>query len=78
MASLSNHERHLTHFHLAVAPHRGMKTRNDVRMAAHTPSHGTEGIILECHPEPFGVAQDKLREGSKVPGNMVLTPLAVE
>ena len=27
-----------------------------------------------CHPEPFGVAQDKLREGSKVPGRMTRRP----
>jgi len=33
--------------------------------------------ILKCHPEPFGVAQAKLREGSNVPGNMVPTPLAM-
>ena len=32
-------------------------------------------IISKCHPEPFGVAQDKLREGSKVTGNMILTLL---
>ncbi len=32
---------------------------------------------LICHPEPYGVAQDKLREGSKVPGNMILTLLAM-
>ena len=30
-----------------------------------------------CHPEPFGVAQDKLREGSKVQVYLALTPLAV-
>ncbi len=35
------------------------------------------GIISICHPEPFGVAQDKLREGSIIYGSMVLTPLAM-
>ena len=34
-------------------------------------------IISKCHPEPFRVAQDKLREGSKIPEKMVLTPLAM-
>ena len=29
--------------------------------------HGSQiATISKCHPEPFGVAQDKLREGSKV------------
>ena len=28
-------------------------------------------IISKCHPEPFGVAQDKLHEGSKVSRNLV-------
>ncbi len=36
-----------------------------------------EVTISKCHPEPFGVAQDKLREGNKALENMVLTPLAV-
>ncbi len=39
------------------------------------------GIITsqnnQCHPEPFGVAQDKLREGSKVPRHIALTELAM-
>ena len=34
-------------------------------------------IISNCHPEPFDVAQDRPREGSKSPGNTVLTPLAM-